>query len=434
MKSRYLALILIFTSAPGCHRYLAATPNVLRDRNAHAVFSECALDCKTPEAPVLFATDRAVDSDRNYGYGRSTTLAFGVAGVRLGPHSNWKELIQDSTRANRSREIELQLARIEEVGRIKPLIEQAQYSEHGLEISRAMVQEREDQAKQFHDLLRGRLAQTAHKDVFIFVHGFNNTFADAVFRAAEVWHFMGRVGVPVAYSWPAGLGGIRGYAYDHESSEFTVSHLRRFIKSVADCPDVERIHLIAHSRGCDTAISALRELNLAYRAQGKSTQQELKLENLVLAAPDIDEEVFMQRFVAENLLQASRRTTIYASQYDRAIELSDLVFASRRRLGMLAVKDVSPKIRHALAKLPNVQFIECKLSGLWIGHSYVFEHPAALSDLILVLRDRRDPGEANGRPLAQPAEGTWELTDSYLAGGRHGDKETERQGERTTSR
>jgi esterase/lipase superfamily enzyme len=245
------------------------------------------------------------------------------------------------------------------------------------------------------------------------VHGFINAFDDAVFRAAEVWHFMGRVGVPVAYSWPAGLGGIRGYAYDRESGEFTVTHLRHFIKTVADCPEVERVHLVAHSRGCDALISALRELHIGIHAQGKSTQQELKLENVVLAAPDVDEEVFMQRFIGENLLQAAKRTTIYASKHDKAIELSDIIFASRKRLGMLSGRDFSPKMRNALAKLPNVQFIECKLSGLWIGHSYIYDHPAALSDLILVLRDSRDPGAANGRPLRQPAEGIWELTDDY---------------------
>ncbi len=135
----------------------------------------------------------------------------------------------------------------------------------------------------------------------------------------------------------------------------------------------------------------------------------------MLAAPDVDADVFAQRFVAENLLSAARRTTIYASEHDKAIELTDLIFASRRRLGTLGVKDVTPKMRECLARLPNVQFIECKVSGWALTHSYVFTHPAALSDLILVLRDRRGPGEANGRPLRNPAEGVWELTDDYLS-------------------
>jgi esterase/lipase superfamily enzyme len=265
------------------------------------------------------------------------------------------------------------------------------------------------------DELRRRLDQSPQKDVYIFVHGFNNTFEDGIFLVAEVWHFMGRVGVPVAYSWPAGRGGIRGYAYDRESGEFSVPHLRRFIKTIAECPGVERIHLIGHSRGADVTVSALRELHLGFVAQGKSTRTELKLENLVLAAPDIDEEVFAQRFVSEGMLQSAGRITVYVSNYDRAIEAADWLFASRQRIGTLGIQDISPKVRAALARLPNVQLIECKLASTWaLNHGYLFTHPAALSDLILVLRDRKDPGAENGRPLRRPVEGVWELTEEYL--------------------
>ena len=250
--------------------------------------------------------------------------------VNLNPNPTWKELIQESTKGKRGRDFELKLASVREEGRILPWIAQPAVGSPGLTIARATGHQDPVEVNHFREILRSRLAQTSHKDVYIFVHGYNNTFEDGVFRTAELWHFMGRVGVPVSYSWPAGLGGLRGYAYDRESGEYTVSHLRHFLQAVADCPEVERVHLIGHSRGCDVAISALRELNLTFTAQGKSTQHELKLENLVLAAPDLDEEVFMQRAVGENLLQAARRTTIYASDHDKAIELADLVFASRR--------------------------------------------------------------------------------------------------------
>jgi esterase/lipase superfamily enzyme len=390
--------------ASGCHRYLVATPNVLKQEDAQRFYADCPADCQTADASVLYATDRAIVQHSKihptYGYGRANSLAFGVAHVHLNPSPTWKELIADSTRSKRGKNYEVQLAGVEETGRMEPTPQTAD----------------PDLRQKFQEMLRTRLAQSPHKDVYLFVHGFNNAFEDGVFRAAEVWHFMGRVGVPIAYSWPAGRGGIRGYAYDRESGEFSVGHLRQFIQIVAECPGVERVHIMAHSRGCDVAISALRELHLAYTAQGKSSQRELKLDNLVLAAPDVDEEVFMQRFVGEGAHLSAQRTTVYASAWDRAIELSDLVFASRRRLGMLAVKDFNPKMKEGLAGLPNVQFIECKLSGMWVGHSYVFEHPAALSDIILVLRERRPPGAENGRPLRQPAEGVWELTDDYLAG------------------
>ena len=419
-NKRWLLWIVLALPASGCHRYLAETPNVLLQQDPAHVYAACPPNLQTPDAAVLYATDRVADSEGEknpvYGYGRGYRLAFGVANVSLSPHPTWTELIQASTSPKRSKEYELKLAAVNEMGHIKPHLDQALLTERGKEITKAVAEEIVTQRSQFYDLLESRLAQSKRKDVYIYVHGFNNTFEDGVFRAAEIWHFMGRVGVPVAYSWPAGRGGIRGYAYDRESGEFSISHLRRFIKTVAECPDVERIHLIGHSRGCDVVVSALRELHLGYLAQGKSTQKELKLENLVLASPDIDEEVFMQRFVAENLLYAARRTTIYASKYDRAIEAADILFASRQRLGALAVQDVNPKIRQALARSPNVQFIECKVTSVWaLNHDYLFTHPAAMSDLILVLRDGRAPGAQNGRPLHQPAEGIWELNEDYLA-------------------
>jgi len=414
-----IALGLLWPGA-GCHQYLVETPNLLRQQDPARVYASCPPNCQTPTAPILYATDRAVDSGGNknpvYGYGRANTLTFGVANVSLDPHPTWKELIEASTQSTRGKDYELKLASVSVTGQMKPHLDQLAINDQGPVITKAVAEQIVKQRSQFHELLESRLAQSARKDVFIFVHGYNNTFEDGAFRAAEVWHFMGRVGVPITYSWPAGLGGLRGYAYDRESGEFTVSHLRHFIRMVAECPEVERIHLIAHSRGTDVTVSALRELHLGYLAQGKSTQKSLKLENLVLAAPDIDEEVFKQRFVAENLCTAARRTTIYVSNADRAIEAADIIFASRQRLGSLAIKDINPKMRQALANQPNVQLIECKLLSNWsLNHAYVFSNPAALSDLILVLRDGRAPGAQNGRPLNQPAEGIWELTDSYLA-------------------
>lgn len=420
-RHRWLLGIVLGLALPvvGCHQYLVETPNLLRQQDPAQVYASCPPNCQTPTAPIIYATDRAIDSGGDkapvFGYGRANALVFGVANVSLNPHPSWKELIEASTQPKRNKDYELKLASVSVQGQIKPHLDLIAINEQGPVITKAVAEEIVHQRSQLYDLLESRLAQSARKDVFIFVHGYNNTFEDGLFRAAEVWHFMGRIGVPIAYSWPAGSGGLRGYAYDRESGEFTVSHLRHFIKTVAECPDVERVHLVAHSRGTDVAVSALRELHLGYLAQGKSTQQALKLENLVLAAPDIDEDVFRQRFVAENLLQAAKRTTVYVSRSDRAIEAADIIFASKQRLGSLSVKDVSPKIRQALANLPHVQLIECKLGGWSLNHGYVFSSPAVLSDLILVLRDGRGPGAQNGRPLNQPAEGVWEINDSYLA-------------------
>src|SRR5687767_7988315 len=97
----------VLTLAPGCHRYLAATPTLLQRPDAQTLFAALPADSQSAETAVLYATDRAVvgsDSQPSYGYGRSAKLAFGVASVRLNPQPSWQELIQDSTRSKRSQE------------------------------------------------------------------------------------------------------------------------------------------------------------------------------------------------------------------------------------------------------------------------------------------------------------------------------------------
>jgi esterase/lipase superfamily enzyme len=217
----------------------------------------------------------------------------------------------------------------------------------------------------------------------------------------------------LAYDWPAGKGGGFGYFYDRESGEFGVYHLKQLISGIAKCKEVERVHIIGHSRGCDVATTALREINLECRVRGLSTQNELKLETLVLAAADLDEEVFGLRLVLENMGVIARRFVIYSSSKDLAVGVADWLFTSKARLGTLSKKDVSEADQELLAKIANVEFVQCVVSGYGTSHDYVFTNPGAMSDLILLLRDRKDPGTANGRPLTPLGGAFWRLDNSY---------------------
>jgi esterase/lipase superfamily enzyme len=48
-----------------------------------------------------------------------------------------------------------------------------------------------------------KLARSAKKDVYIYVHGCLVVFENPVLVAAELWHYLGYGGVFIAYSWPA---------------------------------------------------------------------------------------------------------------------------------------------------------------------------------------------------------------------------------------
>ena len=67
-----------------------------------------------------------------------------------------------------------------------------------------------------------------------------------------------------------------------------------------------------------------------------------------------------------------------------------------------------------LTNFGRIEFIDCMVHGFSTSHDYEFAHPAVLSDLILVLRDRKEPGAENGRPLGSPIEGLWQIKDDYL--------------------
>ena len=168
-----------------------------------------------------------------------------------------------------------------------------------------------------------RLSATARKEAFVFVHGFNNDFEDAAFVMAELWHFLGREGVPIIYSWPAGRQtSTRGYNYDRESGEFTVYHLKEFLRTLASCAELEKFHLIAHSRGTDVATTALRELNIELGCGGQDARGLLKLGNLVLAAVDMDMGVTLQRIASEYVGRVAESVTIYSSTKDKALEFA----------------------------------------------------------------------------------------------------------------
>lgn len=248
----------------------------------------------------------------------------------------------------------------------------------------------------------------------MYVHGFNNDFRWATAIAAQFWHFLPREGVPIVYSWPAGRGGVRGYTYDRESSEFTVSHFKRFLTVLAACPELDRVHVIAHSRGADVVTSAVRELLLEAGGAGTSVARVAKIGNLVLVAPDLDLEVASQRVAAEMVPLAVGRFTVYVHEKDRAIGLANWLFEGIRRLGQVRVRDFTAEQRAYMLRAGKVEFIDARVKAGFPGHGYFHSNPAVSSDLLQLLRYDCPAGHAL-RPLAREQDLLWRITDDYLA-------------------
>ena len=397
--------------------HLADTPNLFAE-SVDNPFRDVPAAWQSSTIDILYATDRKpLDSDGSqlrYGTERSHALAFGRCEIEVGKALSWSELVEASRTARRSRSLPLKVKTIEQSG-IFPETRAHVIEEDGRWIEDPSYRAEIDAVTEgLHKQLTARLARTPRKDVFLFVHGFNNTFDDAAFRMATLWHYLGRIGVPVLYSWPAGQGGLlRGYTHDRESGEFTILHLKQFIKALASCPEVEKIHIIAHSRGTDVAMTALRELSLFYQGAELDTRHELKLGNVILAAPDLDLQVAVQRIAAERLLIIPERFTMYMTDDDKAIGMAQWLFMSIQRLGQMGESDLNEYQLEQLQKMNQLNLIRVNAKLDFLGHGYFISNPAVLSDLILILRDNRDPGVENGRPLRKTSGGFWILDEHY---------------------
>ena len=399
----------------GCASHpLMPAPNIYTGAAGYPE-TEVPAKLKSNKVDLLYVTDRdAIVDDSGaltYGSERSDSVAFGSVLVELGEGIGWQELVHASQSQDRSTVLEVKVRSRREIGRFPPTPHAFSLVDGVPVEDPEVVAERARAEALFRRELDRRLADTSTKEVFIYVHGFNNSFDFAASAHAETWHFLGRRGVPILYTWPAAHGGLLGYFVDRESGEFTIYHLKQLIRMLVSFPEVERINIIAHSRGTDITTTALRELVIEARAVHGSAREHLRIANLVLAAPDLDFGVVRQRLVAEKFGPAIGRITIYTTRADTALKVSES-FMSGRRFGRLEVEDLGATDEAIFAEVPNLSIIEVQdVKGL-IRHGYFRGSPAASSDLILVLRGGGRPGDTQ-RPLTHVKSNFWRLPAGY---------------------
>lgn len=169
-----------------------------------------------------------------------------------------------------------------------------------------------------------RKASHGKKRVLVFVHGFNNDYAESVYRFAQLVHDARIDAAPVLFTWPS-RGNVLDYVYDRESTIYSRFGLGAVLKAAVDSPDVADVTILAHSMGTGLAMETLRDMANKY---GKVPT---KIHSVFLASPDIDVDVF-QRQVLE-MGDKRPQITILSSQNDLALKVSTWVAGDVQRLG-----------------------------------------------------------------------------------------------------
>ncbi len=184
------------------------------------------------------------------------------------------------------------------------------------------------------------------RNLLVFIHGFDNTFSDALTRAAFNREWMAAAGTPgtdatvVSFSWPSS-GRILGfpvltsaYSGDQNMARQSANHLMSFLANLEPIltearRNGHRTILLAHSMG-NLALQGAVE---TWLKDGNGRAQLFDV--AALAAADCAYDTFAQTGFARlsGLPQLVGRTSIYFSHADVVLDLSKIVNEGMQRLG-----------------------------------------------------------------------------------------------------
>ena len=203
--------------------------------------------------------------------------------------------------------------------------------------------------KDFIATVRTELAKRKHadRDILVFIHGYNTRFDEAVFRFAQIVNDSNYKGVPVLFTWPS-RGELLAYPYDRESTAYSRDDLEATLADLARVPGLNQIDLMAHSMGNMLTMEVLRQAKI----RGNPTFHG-KLGYIMLAAPDIDIDVFRRQLSVYG--RFAKPVTVFVSNDDKALNVSRIVWGSEVRAGAFTTFD--PETREKLKAL-NINVID----------------------------------------------------------------------------
>lgn len=225
--------------------------------------------------------------------------------------------------------------------------------------------------------LREHLTKT--RRVMVFVHGFNNTFEDSVYRFAQIVHDSGADVAPVIFTWPS-RASIFDYNYDKESTNYSRDALETTLRRIAKTPQVKDITIMAHSMGSWLTVEALRQMAI------RDGQVNSKITDVILASPDLDVDVFRKQFLAMG--KNHPRFTLFTSRDDRALSLSRRISGNIDRLGQ-----IDPSVEPYRSELEKAGIMVLDLTQLKTGDSLNHAKFASSPEVVQLIGKRLVAGQ-----------------------------------------
>ena len=234
--------------------------------------------------------------------------------------------------------------------------------------------------------LKASIADGGLNQAFVFVHGYNVSFEDANRRTAQIKYDLGFAGPAILFSWPS-HGSTSHYLADEANAEWSVPQAADFLVDLRRRTGATTIHLIAHSLGNRVLSRAMERIDLDPAISPKP-----KFSQVVLAAPDMDADVFRQQ-LAPRMLKLARGITLYGSNDDRAI------IASKKAHQIARAGEGGVN----LPIVPGIQSIDVTgIDASFLAHSYIGA-VSVLGDLAQIFCEGKTAGPRFGLKPRNPA-------------------------------
>lgn len=241
----------------------------------------------------------------------------------------------------------------------------------------------------FFGSVNGTAEERPKNEALLFIHGFNVPFDDAIRRTGQIAFDLDFGGVTLAYSWPS-QGSLTAYTVDEANAEWSIPHLTQFLMDLQEKTDIEKIHVIAHSMGTRVLSYAL--------ANAKDEGFDLDLHNVILAAPDIDADIFKDQILPK-LAIATDTLTMYASSDDTALKLSQSIHGNSR----LGLSGASLLVMQGMDTV-NASGIDTSM----LGHGYYGSHKVVVTDIFNLVIKGLEPVK---RELTPGPLGEWDFSE-----------------------
>ncbi len=259
----------------------------------------------TDDIPIFFATSRAPDLVLRYGADRSEVTGYGRYDISVPP--------------------------THESGQIEWPRRTPDALKHFVATGEDLYSGPDEFRRELTAELRKR--PRSERRATIYVHGFLNSFADGIYRMAQLSHDFENPDVSVHYSWPSASHPL-GYLHDRDSMLFARRGLEELIHQVK-AAGAEEVLLVGHSMGGLLSMEVIRTMALR-----DSRQMLNMIDGVVLISADIDVDVFRNQL--HDIGKLPDPLLLITSDRDPALRLSALITGLEQRVGTLrGAEDVS---------------------------------------------------------------------------------------------